>query len=74
MMGNWTDMAGYGLGHWLFFAVMVAALLYPVGRILGRIGFSPFWSILAFIPLVNLLALWLLAFVDWPTEGRETSS
>jgi len=70
MMGNWTDMAGYGPLHWFVFVIMVAAFLYPIGRILGRIGFSPFWSILAFIPLVNLFALWLLAFMDWPARGR----
>lgn len=73
MMNDWTLMAGYGLGHWIFFVVMVAVLLYPIGRILGRIGLSPFWSVLAFIPLVNLIALWVLAFVDWPRkEGSAT--
>jgi len=74
MMGYWTDMAGYGIGHWLIFAVMVAAVLYPVGRILDRIGLSPFWSVLLLIPLVNLLALWLLAFIDWPGRERKTPS
>lgn len=70
MMVGWTDMAGYGLGHWLFFVVMVAVLLYPIGRILGRIGLSPFWSILALIPFVNMIALWFLAFIDWPERER----
>ena len=74
MMGDWTHMAGYGLGHWVVFAVMVAVVLYPVGRILGRIGLSPFWSVLALIPVVNLFALWLLAFIDWPGRERETFS
>jgi hypothetical protein len=44
---------------------MIAVVAYPIGRILGRIGFSPFWSIVAFIPFVNLIALWVLAFIDW---------
>lgn len=65
-------MAGYGLGHWLAFAIMVAIFLYPIGRILGRIGLSPFWSVLALIPLANLIALWLLAFIDWPGAERRT--
>ncbi|HLI10009.1 MAG TPA: hypothetical protein VKY65_00290 [Alphaproteobacteria bacterium] len=68
MMGNW-DMAGYGLAHWLIAIVMAAAFLYPIGRILNRIGFSPIWCIVAFIPLLNVIALWVLAFVDWP-DGR----
>lgn len=68
MMGDWTGMAGYGVIHWIVFVLVVAAILYPIGRILGRIGFSPFWSILAFIPLVNLIALWILALSDWPDK------
>lgn len=73
MMVNWVDMAGYGFGHWLLFAVMIAVFLYPIGRILGRVGWSPFWSILAVIPFVNLIALWLLAFVEWPERERKAS-
>jgi len=70
MMDNWTWMTGYGLVHWTIFVVMVAIILYPIGRILGCLGFSPFWSLLVFIPLVNLISLWVLAFSEWPT-GKE---
>ena len=69
MMGYW--MYGYGPFHWLWFIVMIAAVIYPVGRILGRIGFSPLWSIVMFIPVVNLIALWILAFTEWPRGGAE---
>ena len=68
MMANWGDMAGYGVGHWLAFTVMAAVILYPIGRILGRVGLSPFWSIVALVPLLNLIGLWVLAFIDWPTK------
>jgi hypothetical protein len=71
MIDNWTRMTSYGFGHWLFFAVMVALVLYPVGRILNRLGLSPFWSLLVFIPLVNLILLWALAFSDWPAEKSK---
>ena len=40
---------------WLWFILTIGILIYPVGRILSRIGFSPLWAILAFIPLVNLI-------------------
>jgi hypothetical protein len=60
-------MHGYGPLHWLWFIVMIAVVIYPVGRILGRMGvFSPLWAIVTFIPLVNLIALWIVAFTDWP--------
>ncbi|MFM0415946.1 hypothetical protein [Paraburkholderia aromaticivorans] len=73
MMYNSMGIAGYGPVHWIMFAVMVVVLLYPIGRILTRIGLSPFWSILAFVPFVNLIGLWLLAFIDWPGRGSNTS-
>ena len=66
-MGGW--MYGYGSFHWFWFIMIVALVTYPVGRILNRIGFSPLWAIAMFIPLVNLIALWILAFTEWP-RGR----
>jgi hypothetical protein len=75
MMDGWMWMPGYGfgLGHWLFFAVMVAVILYPVGRILKRLGLSPIWSVLALIPFVNLISLWALAFTEWPAERAKAA-
>lgn len=73
MMDDWVAMGGYGLGHWLLFALIVALIIYPIGRILGRIGLSPFWSVLAFIPFINLISLWVLAFSRWPRDETRTS-
>ncbi|MBS2132185.1 hypothetical protein KEX41_28795 (plasmid) [Burkholderia thailandensis] len=69
MMYSWNAMASYGLLHSVFFAITAALVLYLIGRILRRIGLSPLWAILAFVPLLNVLGLWLLAFVEWPTRG-----
>jgi hypothetical protein len=69
MMGYW--MYGYGPGHFLWFIVMIVVVAYPVGRILSRIGLSPLWVIVMFIPILNLVALWILAFTDWPVERRD---
>jgi hypothetical protein len=73
MMNHWMDFPGMGFGvtHWVVFVAFVAAVLYPVGRILDRIGFSPFWSVVSLIPLVNLIALWVLAFSEWPRNSRR---
>ena len=63
------NMGSFGLMH--LFAVVIIFLIVgiPVARILRRIGFSGWWSILAIIPLANLIALWVLAFVDWPARS-----
>lgn len=66
MGGSWS------FGHWLFFAVMATAILYPLGLILKRLGFSPFWSVLAFIPGVNIIALWVLALATRAPNNQET--
>lgn len=73
MMYGWSDTMEFaGPIHWLFFLALVALVLYPIGRILTRIGFSPLWSILAFVPILNLLALWILACSDWPRQKDRT--
>ncbi|RTM14253.1 MAG: hypothetical protein EKK33_07435 [Bradyrhizobiaceae bacterium] len=68
MMEGW--MYGYGPFHWFWFIVLIAVVVYPAGRILSRIGFSPLWSILMFVPVINLIALWILAFTEWPRRER----
>ncbi|MCZ8350295.1 MAG: hypothetical protein O9352_10260 [Rhizobium sp.] len=77
-MGNngygWMMGAGWGIGHWLMFAVMAAVILYPIGLILKRLGFSPFWSVLALVPGVNLIALWILALTSSTNDKSEMGS
>ena len=65
MMDNWMSSTSFGVAHWIFFVAMVALVLYPAGRILNRAGFSPFWSLLVFIPVLNVVALWVFAFSEW---------
>jgi predicted PurR-regulated permease PerM len=68
MMYDWATPTMYGPLHWLVFAAIVALIVYPVGTILRRIGFSPFWSVVVCVPMLNVLGLWILALADWPTQ------
>jgi hypothetical protein len=56
--------------HWLMATAMPLLILIllgvPVSNILHRAGRSRWWTILAFIPLVNLICLWVFAFTRWP--------
>lgn len=52
--------------HWLLFAVAAALILYPSGRILSRLGFSPLWAAIIFVPFVNIVGLWMVALAAWP--------
>ena len=42
----------------------------PAAVIVGKAGYSKVWVILAFIPVVNLIALWVFAFASWPALRR----
>ena len=66
MSGPWT------LGHVAVFVIFAALLLYPTGRVLQRLGFSPFWSVVALIPLANLVGLWVVAMAPWPRDAYES--
>jgi len=72
MMGGYDMIMGYwSVWHWIAFAAFAALVLYPVGRILARIGLSPFWSVIALIPLANLVGLWVVAPAAWPRDKGE---
>ena len=70
MSGSDMFMGYWSAWHWILFAVFAALVLYPIGRILARIGFSPFWSVIVLIPLANLVGLWIIALSDWPKDKR----
>ena len=60
--------------HWVMALVMpllfVILLGVPVANILHRAGRSRWWTIVAFVPFVNLIGLWLFAFTRWPNIPR----
>ena len=43
----------------------------PSGMILKRMGFSSWWALLCFVPIVALFSLWLLAFIRWPRDAAQ---
>lgn len=73
-MPHWTIMTTFFLHHYLMFAVVAALFLYPIGRILSRIGLSPLWSVFALIPFVNLVLLWIVALIEWPGHERQSAN
>jgi hypothetical protein len=47
----------------------VAVLAIPAwifSRTVGKSGLSGWWALLGLVPLVNLVALWVFAFAEWP--------
>ena len=56
--------------HWIMPPVMFLLLLgvlgVPIAHVLHRSGRSRWWTIIAFVPLLNLIGLWVFAFSRWP--------
>jgi hypothetical protein len=48
--------------------ILVITALIPSVIILRRLGFSPWWAIIAPISPLNIIGLWVIAFVKWPVE------
>jgi hypothetical protein len=57
---------GPGLFEWPVIALLGLIILVPFWKICSKAGFSPYFSILIFIPGINVLFLWWLAFSKWP--------
>lgn len=66
-------MGAFSIWHWLSLAIYIAVLYVVLGipalKIMKRTGHSSGWgSILAAIPLINIVALWVFAFKQWPND------
>jgi hypothetical protein len=44
---------------------------FPISQVLHRIGFSRWWALLWFIPFINVVGLWMVAFRKWPIQARN---
>jgi ABC-type transport system involved in cytochrome c biogenesis permease subunit len=45
--------------------IMLVLVLIPYWFIWKKAGFSPWLSLLMFVPLINLVMLYVLAFTEW---------
>lgn len=56
--------------HWLVL-IMLLMFYIPAWRIVSKAGFHGALSLLLLVPLVNVVMLWVFAFVPWPVERRK---
>jgi hypothetical protein len=43
----------------------VIVLCVPACKILSRAGYSITWAVLLFVPIINIVAIWIFAFSRW---------
>lgn len=69
-----TAMGSFSIWHWftmfMFGLVVWLAVAWPIARILTRTGHSKWLAVLALIPGVNWISLWIFAYKPWPREGE----
>ena len=72
MMYGWgnSDMAWWFGVHWLTMLLGAVVIVLPFWKIFAKAGFSGWLGLLMIIPMVNLIALYVLAFSDWPIAKR----
>ena len=75
VLGGGSLMPETSLWVWpLIFVMMVGLEIVPMVIILRRVGLSPAWMALAFVPLVNVFLLWIFALAPWPALDRVENS
>ena len=73
MTYDYITVHGYNIGIGLLLAIVtiVAALvIIPYWQLFSKAGYSGWWSFLMVLPLINLIALYVLAFSEWPALRR----
>jgi hypothetical protein len=64
-----VEVASFAVGLLIYAGIFMP----PFMRILRRVGLSRWWALLFFVPILNLVALWLLACARWPAEESQNA-
>ncbi len=48
--------------------LVILPILFLFAPVAIKAGFSGWWAILLFVPFLNVVIIWLFAFIDWPVE------
>lgn len=61
-----------GISIWQLI-IILALLLIPLlifGPVAKKAGFSRWWGLLLAVPIINVLIIWIFAFIKWPAESN----
>lgn len=63
-------MGGISITQILTIIVLFFAFIFPMSRVFSRAGFHPAMCFLLLIPVVNVIALYYLAYAKWPSINK----
>lgn len=58
-------VGSFSIWHWLIVLAAFATVI-PVAKALSRVGLSPWWAVLSFVPIVGWIGIWAFAYAPWP--------
>ncbi|MFT5644904.1 MAG: hypothetical protein ACI83P_002468 [Janthinobacterium sp.] len=61
-------MGSFSTFHWLIALIWLVVFIVPAWRIAQKAGFPGALSLLMLIPMVNIILIWVFAFIKWPVE------
>ncbi|CAO3441853.1 hypothetical protein F1643_04775 [Azospirillum sp. INR13] len=63
------------LGFWelLIGSIVTTYTLIAGGWVLAKAGRSPLWILLLLFPYLNVVAVWVFAYMRWPFVDRPSS-
>lgn len=64
-------MPKIGSTELLIILFIVGFYIIPFWRICKNVGYPGWYCLAAFVPLLNILALFLFAFSEWPIEREK---
>jgi hypothetical protein len=53
--------------------IVIGFLIFalPVMEIVHKAGYSRIWILVWFVPLLNIIMLWVFAFSRWPARSKN---
>jgi uncharacterized membrane protein YhaH (DUF805 family) len=67
-------MGNFSIFSWLVALVFIVIYAIPLVKILNKAGYSGWWLLLTFLPIINFIMLYVFAFADWPRLRRVRES
>jgi hypothetical protein len=65
-------MGGIGPSELIVLAFIVITVVWPFWKIFEKAGFSGWWSLTILIPIIGTIALFYLAFAEWPIQRKHS--
>ncbi|CFQ88074.1 MULTISPECIES: hypothetical protein [Yersinia] len=63
-------MGGVSITEILAIIVVFFSFIFPMGKVFSKAGFHPAMCLLLLIPVVNIIALYYLAYAKWPNTNK----